>query len=71
MNNGSFLRNVVVWMLIGILAIVAIKVGLALAKVAVSLLFFAVFTLGPILFVGWLVLKALRYFTRNGSEATV
>lgn len=68
MNNESLLKKIGVWMLIGILAIVTLKVGLALAKIALGMVFFVLFTLGPILIIGWLALKALRYFSRDRSE---
>jgi hypothetical protein len=70
-NGGSFMGAIMKWMVIGILAIVAIKVGLAIAGFVIGFGFFALFTVGPILLIGWLVLKALRYFTRDSGHAAL
>ena len=70
-QEGSKVGKIVTWLLIGILAIVAIKVGLAIAGFLIGLGFFALFTVGPILLVGWLVWKALRYFSRETGDVTM
>jgi hypothetical protein len=66
MSNGtSWIGTLLSWLVIAVLAVVALKVGLALAGMAIGLVFFLLFTVGPIVLVGWLVVKLLRIFTRD------
>jgi hypothetical protein len=54
----------------GVLAaigLITIKVVVAVLTGFFALLAFLFFTVLPILIVGWLVVKAWRYFTRNGE----
>lgn len=62
-KNDSVFGRLVKWLVIGFLAIVALKVGLVILGVALRTSFFLLFTLGPIMLVGWLVWKLLRYFS--------
>jgi hypothetical protein len=64
--NGSarsFARTAVLLLVIGFAAIITLKVTLAVTGIVLGLFFAAVFTVGPILLVGWLVLKGLRRFS--------
>lgn len=70
-NGGSTVGTVLKWIIIGILAIVVIKVGLAIAGLAIGFGFFALFTVGPILLIGWLVLKVLRSFSNRTDSPVI
>ncbi|MEX2571155.1 MAG: hypothetical protein WD737_07595 [Gemmatimonadota bacterium] len=69
-ERNGILKKIVVWTAIGLMAIVALKVILAIAGFVIGIGFLALFTIGPILLVGWLVVKALRYFTRDPAMPT-
>ena len=64
-GGESVLAKGMKWMVIGLVAIVALKVALLLLGAAVGASMFVLFTLGPIVLVGWLVMKLLRFFTRE------
>ncbi len=64
-GNGGILKTVAIWLIVGVAAIVGLKVALVTLGLVTRVALFAIFTLGPILLVGWLVLKALRHFTRD------
>ncbi len=74
-ERGGIVREVLKWCVIGVVAIVALKVALAVAGIVfglvVGLSLTILFTLGPILLAGWLVLKALRFFSRETGDFTV
>ena len=70
-NESSVVGKIVTWFLIGVLAVVALKVGLAIAGVVIGIGFAALFTVGPILLIGWVVVKVLRHLTREPREITV
>lgn len=70
-NESGVAGKIVTWFLIGVLAVVALKVGLAVAGFVIGIGFFALFTLGPIVLIGWLIVKALRYLTREPREIAV
>ena len=69
-NQGITLGKVLTWIVIGIVAIIVIKLALSLAGFVIGLGFMALFTLGPIILIGWLILKVLRYFSRESGDAT-
>lgn len=70
-NNRGLAGKVITWILVGIVAIVVLKLAAAIAGLVVGLGFFLLFTVGPILLLGWLVLKALRHLTREPSDVTI
>jgi hypothetical protein len=70
-ESDGLVKRILTWLVIGILGIVALRLALVLLGIVFKFGSFAIFTLGPILLVGWLVLKALRYFTRDRSEIVV
>jgi hypothetical protein len=70
-NESGLLGKVVTWFVIGVVAIVALKVGLVVAGLVLRLGFIALFTLGPILLIGWVVVKVLRYLTRGPNEMPI
>lgn len=66
-NNGTLLGRMVTWFFVALLAIAALKLAFWVLGAAVGVGFWLIFTVGPILFVGWLVMKLLRLCTRNGD----
>jgi len=63
--NGSarsIASTAVLLLVIGFAAIITFKVTLSVAGIVLGLFFAALFTVGPILLIGWLVLKGLRRF---------
>lgn len=64
-SNSGGVATLFKWLLFIVLAIVALKVLFVVAGFAMSILFFILFVLGPILLVGWLIVKGLRYLTRD------
>jgi len=72
-GNGNCridLGTIGTWLVIGVVAVFALKIGLLLFGFVSRVALFVLFTLGPILFFGWLILKALRYFTRDTASST-
>lgn len=70
-NGGTLLGTLATWLVIGILALVALKVVAAVLGMVFGVGLFALFTVGPILLVGWLVLKILRWFSRGRAPAAI
>jgi hypothetical protein len=70
-RGGSWLGLLMTGIVVVVLAIIALKVVFAVVGVVFGIGAFLLFTLGPVLFVGWLVIKALRYFSRDTSAATM
>lgn len=71
-ENKSLLSRIVTWTIVGLLAFVAIKLSLRLLGVLFGLMgivlgmgVFLIFTLGPIVLVGWLGVIGWRAFTRE------
>jgi hypothetical protein len=63
-ENASLLGKVVTWTIVGLVAIIAIKIALGLLGVVVGLAGFLIFTIAPVLILGWLAVKAWQAFTR-------
>lgn len=75
-ETKSLLRRFVTWTIIGVLAVIAIRLALrligflmGLVGMALGLVMFLLFTVGPVLLLGWLAVKAWNAFTRK--EAAV
>lgn len=71
-ENSSLLGKVVTWTIVGILAVIALKIALrligflvGLAGMLLGILMFLVFTVGPVLLLGWLAMKAWKAFARG------
>lgn len=71
-ENRSLLGRIVTWTIIGLLALVAIKIALrllgflmGLAGIVVGAVMFLLFTVGPIVLLGWLVVKAWQAFAKE------
>jgi hypothetical protein len=64
-DGFPLLRSVLTLLVIAVAAIIGLKVVLAIISMAIGFFFTVLFTLGPVLLVGWIILKALRHFTRE------
>lgn len=70
-NDGTLLGKLITWILMALLAVAALKLAFWLLRMVAGLMgaafgigSFLLFTLGPIVLVGWLVLKLLRWLSR-------
>ena len=71
-ENRSLLGRIVTWTIVGVLAVIAFKIAIrligfmvGLAGMVLGLIMFLVFTVGPLILVGWLAIKAWNAFTRQ------
>ncbi|MFW6206240.1 MAG: hypothetical protein ACOC5I_03305 [Gemmatimonadota bacterium] len=64
-ENMSLLKQVLIWVVVGIIAMMALKLVLGLLGMAFGLVTFLLFTVGPVLLVGWLAVKAWNAFTKK------
>jgi hypothetical protein len=69
-GDGWSVEKIVKWLLIGIAAIVALRLGVFLLALLLRVGFVALLKIGPILLVGWLVLRLLRHFSRDSGTVT-
>jgi hypothetical protein len=63
-EKKSQLGRVVTWILLGILALLVLRMALRLLGFVVGMVGFLLFTIGPIVLVGWIALKAWKAFSR-------
>lgn len=59
-DDRSLLGRLLTWFFVALLAIAALKLAFWVVGVALGIGTWILFTVGPILFVGWLVLKIVR-----------
>lgn len=64
-ENRSLAGKLLTWFLTALLVIAAIKLTFFLLGATMGLVSFLLFTVGPILLVGWLVVKLVGFFTRE------
>lgn len=67
-NNGSTLGKVVTWFFVALLVIGALKLAFWVVGAAVGIGLWAIFTIGPILLVGWIVMKLFNLGRRDTSS---
>lgn len=67
-QDTSLLKQALTWIVVGIVAIMAIKLVLGLLGMAFGLVSFLLFTVGPIVLLGWLAMKAWKAFTKEPVE---
>lgn len=68
-EKKSLFKQILTWTAVGIVAVLAIKLVLGLMGAAFGLVGFLLFTVGPILLVGWLAVKAWDAFSKEPNEA--
>lgn len=64
-NNKSLFKKVLTWTIVGIVAVFALRIAFRLMGWAFGLITFLLFTVGPLLLVGWLAVKAWNAFTKK------
>lgn len=71
-ENRSLFGRILTWTVVGILALVALKIAVRVAAFAIGLAgmvlgvaMFVLFTVGPIVLLGWLAVKAWKAFSRQ------
>lgn len=64
--NGekTLLGKLVTWLFVALVAIAVLKMAFWVVGVAFGLGAWLLFTLGPILLVGWVVIRIVRYLSR-------
>ncbi len=67
-QDKSLFKQILTWTVVGILAILALKFVFSLLGMAFGLVTFLLFTVGPILLLGWLAVKAWNAFTNKPAE---
>lgn len=63
-ENTSLLGRIVTWTIVGIVAIIAIKLALGILGFVLGLAGFVLFVVAPLIVVGWLATKAWQAFTQ-------
>lgn len=65
-NDGerSLLGTIVSWFFVALLAIAALKLAFWVFGAALGVGAWLLFTVGPILLVGWLIVKLVRFLSR-------
>lgn len=64
-SDGSLAGKVLTWFFVALLVIAALKLAFWVVGAAVGIGFWLIFTVGPILLVGWLAVKLFRALTRR------
>jgi hypothetical protein len=64
-DNNSLLATLVKWAIIIVIAVVALKLVLGLLGIVMGLAAFLLFTVAPVVLIGWLVMKAWQAFTKE------
>lgn len=54
--------------ILAVIGLIAIKVVIAVLSGALALAGFLLFTVLPILLVGWVIVKLFRHFSKNGDS---
>jgi hypothetical protein len=60
-NDRSLLSKLLTWFFVALLAMALLKMAFWVVGVAVGIGTWMLFTIGPILLIGWLVLKLIRW----------
>jgi hypothetical protein len=66
-ENTSLLGRIVTWTIVGIIAILAIKLVLGVLGFVLGLAGFLFFVVAPLILLGWLVMKAWQAFTQPAA----
>lgn len=70
-NNESLLGKVVTWFFVALLAIAALKMAFWALGIIVGVGSALLFSVGPIVLVGWLVIKLYRTMTRPRYDSSL
>lgn len=66
-NDRSLLSRLLTWFFVALLAIAALKVAFWVVGLAFGIGTWLLFSVGPILLAGWLLLKVIRWLGRPAS----
>ena len=69
-ENKSLFKQIVTWTVVGIIAVLALKAILGLLGMAFGLVGFLLFTVAPVLLLGWLAVKAWNAFSKKPEDGT-
>jgi hypothetical protein len=64
-ENSSLLATLVKLAIIIVIAVVALKLVLGLLGIVMGLAAFLLFTVAPVVLIGWLIMKAWQAFTKE------
>jgi hypothetical protein len=64
-DNSSLLATLVKWSIVIVIAVVALKLALGLLGIVMGLAAFLLFTVAPVVLIGWLIMKAWQAFTKE------
>lgn len=64
-GGGGWLGTAVRWLVIGVVAIMAFKLVLAILGAVLGMGAFLLFTIAPVVLVGWVLWKAVEAFSRR------
>ena len=70
-GGRTTLGTLISWLLVALLAMAALKMAFWVVGAAVGLGFWLLFTVGPILLVGWLLVKLYQHFTRPDDSLDI
>jgi hypothetical protein len=66
-GSTSLLGRIITWTVVGVIAILAIKVVLGILGLVLGLATFLFFVVAPLVLLGWLAAKAWQAFTRPAA----
>jgi hypothetical protein len=64
-DNTSPVATLIKWAILVVVAVVALKLVLGLLGIVLGFAAFLLFTVAPIVLVGWLIMKAWQAFTKE------
>jgi hypothetical protein len=64
-DNNSPVATLIKWAILVVVAVVALKLVLGLLGIVMGFAAFLLFTVAPIVLVGWLIMKAWQAFTKE------
>jgi hypothetical protein len=64
-DNNSPVATLIKWAILVVVAVVALKLVLGLLGIVLGFAAFLLFTVAPIVLVGWLIMKAWQAFTKD------
>jgi hypothetical protein len=64
-DNNSPVATLIKWAILVVVAVIALKLVLGLLGIVLGFAAFLLFTVAPIVLVGWLIMKAWQAFTKE------
>lgn len=63
-EKKSLLSRIVTWTVLAILAVIALRLALRLVGAVFGLVAFLLFTIAPLVLIGWIAMKAWKAFSK-------